>query len=116
MKIFGWILAVIGCSGLTGTLVARNSNRYRLDDLARIIGLDSGYAQTVDILFYLSIVALILGAILLVIGYIKSATTQNQPFHSQHPVQSSVNSQAGCQNCNTPVSGQFCPNCGHKVR
>lgn len=116
MKVLGWILTTLGCSGLTGTLISRNSQRYRLDSIAGIVGLDDGYAQTVDTLFYLSIGVLILGVILLVVGCIKGTTTQSLPQAVQHPVHPSTNFQANCLSCSTPVSGQFCPNCGQKVR
>jgi len=69
MKIFGWILSLLGGGGLIGTLVVKDSAKYKMDGLAGIIGLDDGYKTTVDILFYIAIGALILGVILLILGY-----------------------------------------------
>ena len=84
MKIFGWILTILGGGGLIGTLIARDSDKYKLDGLAKGVdrfagmvgldtGLNSGYKTTVDILFYIAIGVLISGIVLLIVGYIKGA-------------------------------------------
>ena len=87
MRIWGWILTVFGSSGLIGTLIARDSSSYRKDRLAKdledlsnklvskiisiskIIDVDRGFHTTVNILFYISIVVLILGIVFLIVGY-----------------------------------------------
>jgi hypothetical protein len=86
-KILGWLFTFLGGGGLIGTLIVRDSSQYRLDRLAgdlsslsndfigRLIGannlvhLDSGFHAIVDILFYLSVVTLILSFVFLIVGY-----------------------------------------------
>lgn len=54
MKIWGWILILLGSNGLTGTLVARNSIRYDpsnlmdsiVDSVVEVIGVEQGILNT----------------------------------------------------------------------
>ena len=124
MKVLGWMLTLLGGGGLIGTLIARDSNDYKIDGWAGIIGMDEGYKTTVDMLFYIAIGVLILGVILLVIGYFSNEAKGNnqQPVHySGYPQANNIpaNAQAAvCPSCNLPVSGQnqFCANCGQRIR
>jgi len=79
VKSIGWIFTLLGGGGLIGTLIAKNSDKYKLDSLARgvdsfagMIGLDTGINQgfktTIDTLFYVAVGVLILGVIFLIIG------------------------------------------------
>ena len=69
MKELGWFFTFLGSGGFIGTMVAKDSQRYKLDNLAGYLGLSEGYKSMIDILFYLSIVIFIFGLIMLLVGY-----------------------------------------------
>ena len=102
IKIGGWILTSLGGVGLIGTMVTKNSANYQLDSIGELFGVGQGYKSTVDTLFYLAIVALIIGIIMLIVGYSKKM----------------VEKIIVCPNCQSQnlENAQFCKNCGTKLR
>jgi len=127
MKIFGWISTLLGGGGLIGTLIAKDSLAYRIDSLAGYIGFEKGFRSTVDLLFYVSVLLLVLGVVLLVVGYTKN--TAKHPNIVQNSYVSSpsnpfpqngadVKQESICPYCKVPIAvkNQFCVHCGNRVR
>jgi len=78
MKILGWTITLFGGGGIIGTLFARNSAKYKLDSIAELLGVSQGYKETVDLLFYVSLVVLVFGIIILIVGYAKETPNDRQ--------------------------------------
>jgi len=100
MKILGMILTFLGGGGLIGTLVAMDSANYKVDRFAGYFNASQGYKTTVDVLFYMSIGILILGIVLLIVGYAKSGREA-----------------IACSNCQTKnkKDAKFCISCGKEL-
>ncbi|MCL2828256.1 MAG: hypothetical protein FWD99_05895 [Oscillospiraceae bacterium] len=102
--------------GLIASLVGMLMDAFT-DNLAEglvgILGVDQGFVRMVDTLFYLSIGVLIIGLVVLAIGYIKGAKAQWQS--TQQAVYPESGDQTGHTEYETPSSWKFCPHCGQKV-
>jgi len=82
MKVLGWAITLLGGGGIIGTLFARDSAKYKLDSLAELLGVSQGYKETVDILFYASLVVLVFGIIILIVGYAKETPDDTRQINN----------------------------------
>ncbi|MCL1969636.1 MAG: hypothetical protein FWF65_08845 [Bacteroidetes bacterium] len=82
MKILGWTITLFGCGGIIGTLFARNSAKYKLDSIAELLGVSQGYKETVDLLFYASLIVLVFGIIILIVGYAKETPDDRRELNN----------------------------------
>ena len=92
----GWVLTLYGSVGFIGTLIVKGSNDYKRDSFAGYIGESNGFQTTVDAIFAVAIVILIIGIVLLIVGYMRKS-------------QSTVSIED--MNTNT----KLCPCCGEKI-
>ena len=71
------VTEAIGAEGFISTLVLHLTDNLT-PILVEMLGVNQGFVQTVNILFYISIIVLILGIALLIIGYIRNAKDKAQ--------------------------------------
>lgn len=119
MIFFGWIFSIGGGIGLIYTTSLRDTTEYKWNSA---FGRDT---SEVDMLYYLSMAALILGIIFLIVGYLKQKNSnnhQNSDSSLQHSSKSiSINydnpsDEKINQNISKPVMKEealFCRNCGN---
>lgn len=137
MVILGWILSLFGGGALVYALSLRDTTEYAWNSAL------GGDTADIDVLFYGSIVALILGVIFLIVGYLNTTKQQNtlpivytqqqptypmqqQPaYPMQHQYQQNnmpdvSEKMEACSNCNyyNPVNPNsvFCSSCGVKLQ
>ena len=72
-KTLGLMFAIFGGIVFIGSLIAKNSDQYRV---GRFFGAGKGFTTTVDIFFFLSICVLLLGIVLLIVGNSKNANNK----------------------------------------
>ncbi|WP_143008013.1 hypothetical protein [Acetanaerobacterium elongatum] len=125
MKAFGWLLSIGGGGFLIYALTQRDTMEYKWNSAL------GGDTATVNMVFYCSIAALILGVIFLLVGYLSKRPQQKeiqqihvyspQPQPQQYAAQAVPNQTLTqksilCAKCNKLISTDdlFCPSCGEK--
>jgi len=116
MIAMGIIFIMLGVGGISVSSLQMNSNSYRINSLF------GNEPSIIDIVFWISVVIAVLGAILLLVGIMKKITenksnnSSNQTAQNFQPVQPAQNLQ--CMSCGNRITSQseFCSRCGNKVQ
>lgn len=123
MIILGWLFSIGGGLGLIYTTSERDKTEYKWSNAL------GGDTSDIDMLYYVSIAALILGIIFLIVGYLRSIKRSNDQKSNQQKYQKSVsidyhnpaieadtNHVAHIIETNADDEVLFCPSCGNAFK